>query len=83
MVGNLKLTRIHVNGQALRENQDNKPVFIVRSSGGRIRHASRVEILGPSRLVYNRKRPMPAHAKDYDRPVAWIETNSSVLLINN
>jgi hypothetical protein len=63
MVGNRKLTRIHVNGQALRDNKDNKRVFFIRSSGGRIRHASQVEILGPSTLVYRRKRPMPAHAK--------------------
>jgi hypothetical protein len=72
--------RIHVNGQALRNNRDNNPVFVVRSSGGRIRHASIVEILGPSKLVYNRKRPMPAHAKNYDRPVAWIQTNAHVLI---
>jgi hypothetical protein len=75
-----KLTRIHVNGQALRNNRDNNPVFVVRSSGGRIRHATEVEILGPSKLVYNRKRPMPAHAKNYDRPVAWIQTNARVLI---
>jgi hypothetical protein len=75
--------RIHVNGQALRENQDNKPIFVVRYSGGRIRHATQVEILGPSTLVYNRKRPMPAHAKSYDRPVAWIQTEAPVLIFND
>jgi hypothetical protein len=78
-----KLTRIHVNGQALRNNRDNKPVFVVRSSGGRIRHATQVEIRGPSKLVYNRKRPMPAHAKNYDRPVAWIQTQAPVLILND
>jgi hypothetical protein len=77
---NVKLTRMHVNGQALRNNPENNPVFVVRTSGGRIRHASGVEILGPSKLVYNRKRPMPAHAKSYDRPVAWIQTNAPVLI---
>jgi hypothetical protein len=79
----MRLTRIHVNGQALRNNRDNKPVFVVRTSGGRIRHASGVEILGPSKLVYNTKRPMPAHAKSYDRPVAWIQTEAPVLIFND
>jgi hypothetical protein len=75
--------RIHVNGQALRNNRDNNPVFVVRTSGGRIRHALGVEILGPSKLVYNRNRPMPAHAKRYARPVAWIQTNAPVLILND
>ena len=78
-----KMIRSHVNGQALRNNPNNKPVFVVRTSGGRIRHASSVEILGPSKLVCSGKRPMPAHAKGYDRPVAWIQTNSLVHIFND
>jgi hypothetical protein len=78
-----KLTRIHVNGQALRNNRDNNPVFVVRSSGRRIRHATQVEILGPSKLVYNRKRPMPAHARNFDRPVAWVQTEAPVIILND
>lgn len=74
------LTRIHVNGQRLRDNrvrEDNgkrNRVFVV-NTGHRSVQGTRIKIHGPSQLVYRPENPM-----DYNGAMvtAWIETRGKV-----
>lgn len=76
----MTITRIHVNGQRLRDNrvrEDNgkrNRVFVV-STGRRSVQGTRVVMHGESQLVYRPEKPM-----DYKgAPVtAWIETAGKV-----
>lgn len=52
----------------------NRPVYTIKM-GGKTRYAREVEILGPSKMVYNGNQ-LSCGAR------AWIETNSDVLLID-
>lgn len=68
---------IHVNRQHISMNAKdnaNRPVYTIKD-GGRIRYAREVEILGPSRLVYNGDQ-LNCGAR------AWIETNSEYTLVD-
>lgn len=71
------LTRIHVNGQNLRQNRirdDNgryNAVFTAKDYK-RNRKGTQVVIHGPSKLVYRPRNPLKSHA------VAWIETEAPV-----
>lgn len=68
---------IHVNRQHIAMNaQDdgNRPVYTIKL-GRTIRYAREVEILGPSRLVYNGNQ-LACGAR------AWIETDAEVRLID-
>ena len=69
-------TRIHVNQHNIRWNakrgrQKARPVFTVKDYKQN-RKANRVEIHGPSRLVYSPDKPLSCGAK------AWIETDAEV-----
>lgn len=68
---------IHVNRQHISMNAKdggNRPVYTVKSKGKTI-YASEVEILGPSKLVYNGNQ-LKCGAR------AWIETESPLVLTN-
>ena len=71
------ITRIHVNGQHLRQNKKNpntgrrKPVFTVKDYRMN-RKGNAVTIHGPSHVVYHPDYPMKSGA------VAWIETEAEV-----
>lgn len=70
-------TIIHVNRQHIAMNSKdgkNRPVYTIKM-GGKTRYAREVEILGPSKMVYNGNQ-LSCGAR------AWIETNSDVLLID-
>lgn len=71
------ITIIHVNRQHIAMNAKdggNRPVYTVKN-GKSIRYGREVIIHGPSRLVYNGSQ-LNCGAR------AWIETNSSVELID-
>lgn len=68
---------IHVNKQHIGMNAKdggNRPVYTIKR-GGKTRYAREVEILGPSRLVYNGVQ-LSCGAR------AWIETESEIRLID-
>lgn len=68
---------IHVNRQHIAMNAKdggNRPVYTIKD-GSKTRYAREVEILGPSRLVYD-GRQLRCGAR------AWIETSSEVRLID-
>lgn len=69
---------IHVNRQHIAMNaQDggNRPVYTIKMNSRVTRYAREIEILGPSRLVYNGSQ-LACGAR------AWIETDAEVRLID-
>jgi hypothetical protein len=69
-------TIIHVNQHVVRsntKNQTQEPVLTVKTYQEN-RYAHEVEILGPSRVVYQPDRPLSCGAR------VWIETQSEVLI---
>lgn len=68
-------TRIHVNSHNLKRNKlfknTNRPVFTVKTYKSN-HTGNKVEVGGPSMLVYKPEAPMKGGA------VAWIETDSPV-----
>ena len=70
-------TIIHINRNIIQANAKNgttNPVCRVQC-GNKIVYCMEVEILGPSRMVYNPNNPLPCGAK------LWIETEGRVNLI--
>lgn len=68
---------IHVNRQHIAMNaQDsgNRPVYTIKE-GSKTRYAREIEILGPSKLIYNGSQ-LRCGAR------AWIETDSELNLID-
>lgn len=68
---------IHVNRQHIAMNAKdggNRPVYTIKV-GGKTRYAREVEILGPSKMVYNGDQ-LNCGAR------AWIETESEIKLID-
>lgn len=68
---------IHVNRQHIAMNAKdggNRPVYTIKN-GSKTRYARSVEIIGPSRLVYDGTQ-LKCGAR------AWIETESEVILID-
>ena len=70
------MTRIHVNQHVIRDNlrygRDNPPISVIE--GRRTTHCRRVEIEGPSEIVYSPEAPLKCGAR------VWIETESPVML---
>lgn len=69
---------IHVNRQHIAMNAKdggNRPVYTVKLGTGKTRYAREVVIQGPSRMVYD-GRQLRCGAR------AWIETNSSLELVD-
>ena len=69
---------IHVNRHHIAANEKdggNRPVYSVKS-GGKTRYAREVIIHGESRMVYDGKKKLSCGAR------AWIETNSSLTLVD-
>ena len=70
------LTRIHVNVAAVKGNHNdgtNEPVITVKTYKSND-YCHSVEIHGPSKVVYNEKRPCPGGAR------VWIDTEAEVTL---
>lgn len=68
---------IHVNRQHIAMNakdDGNRPVYTIKR-GGKTRYAREVEILGPSRMIYD-GRQLRCGAR------AWIETEADLNLID-
>lgn len=71
-------TVIHVNRQHIAMNAKdgkNRPVYTIKI-GGQTRYAREVEILGPSRMVYDQDRQLSCGAR------AWVECECEVVLID-
>ena len=71
------MTIIHVNRQHIAQNAKDgrdRPVYTVKMAGETL-YAREVEILGPSKLVYD-GRQLRCGAR------AWVETDSPVRLID-
>ena len=69
---------IHVNRQHIAMNAKdggNRPVFTIKMNNGTTRYAREVEILGPSRMIYN-GRQLACGAR------AWLETESNLELVD-
>jgi hypothetical protein len=69
------LTRIHVNQHVIKRNRqlgENAHPITVKV-GKANRYAHRVEVLGPSLLIYRPEKPLPCGAR------LWIETRAEVL----
>lgn len=69
---------IHVNRQHIAMNAKdggNRPVYTIKMNNGTTRYAREVEILGPSRLIYD-GRQLSCGAR------AWIETTADLTLID-
>jgi hypothetical protein len=69
---------IHVNRQHISMNakdEGNRPVYTVKLNTGNIRYAREVNVLGPSKLVYNGTQ-LSCGAR------AWIETHAELELID-
>lgn len=68
---------IHVNRHFIAANAKdggNRPVYTVKA-GGKTRYGREVEILGPSKLIYNGDQ-LSCGAR------AWIETNAEINIID-
>lgn len=68
---------IHVNRQHIGMNAKDggdRPVYTVKD-GSRTRYARQIDILGPSRLVYNGEQ-LRCGAR------AWIETDAEIVLVD-
>jgi hypothetical protein len=69
---------IHVNRQHIAMNakdEGNRPVYTVKLNNGTTRYAREVNILGPSKMVYNGSQ-LSCGAR------AWLETTSKVDLVD-
>lgn len=69
---------IHVNRQHIAMNANdrgNRPVYTIKSKGGRVRYAREVHIKGPSKMVYDGSQ-LNCGAR------AWIETDSELELVD-
>jgi hypothetical protein len=69
---------IHVNRQHIASNAkdgNNRPVYTIKLNTGVTRYAREVEILGPSKLIYNGTQ-LNCGAR------AWIETHADLNLID-
>jgi hypothetical protein len=69
---------IHVNRQHIAQNAKdgkNRPVYTIKLENGKIRYGREIEILGPSKLVYNGIQ-LSCGAR------CWIETNSEINIID-
>lgn len=70
-------TIIHVNQHVIKANRKNgvnNPVLTVKTYKEN-KYAHDVEILGPSKIVYSKDKPLSCGAH------VWIETNSEVIII--
>ena len=70
--------RIHINQHVIRANKKNgtnDPVITVKTSKRNI-YADRVEISGPSNVVYSPDKPLSCGAR------VWIETEAPVFCEN-
>ena len=70
--------RIHINQHVIRANKKNgtnDPVITVKTSQRNI-YADRVEIRGPSNVVYSPDKPLSCGAR------VWIETEAPVFCEN-
>jgi len=68
-------TRIHVNQHNIRHNSkglSHKPVLTVKTYKGNTK-CDKVEIKGPSTVVYSPDKPLPCGAR------VWVETDAQVL----
>ena len=68
------IKRIHINQHIIRKNKktgEQNPVIAVRSSAG-VEYAHRVEIQGPSTVIYSPDKPLSCGAR------VWIETEAEV-----
>jgi len=73
------LKRIHVNQHNIKANakkEEKLPVLTVKTSSANIK-GDRVEILGPSSVVYRPNKPLSCGAK------VWIETTAEVRVHEN
>jgi hypothetical protein len=69
---------IHVNRQHIAMNANdggNRPVYTIKLHGREVRYAREVEILGPSRMVYDGTQ-LKCGAR------AWVETHAELRLID-
>lgn len=72
------LTRIHINMHVIRRNKkhgEDEPPIAIRRQGKKTRYAHRVDILGPSSVIYSPEKPLSCGAR------CWIETYEPVLCI--
>jgi hypothetical protein len=70
------LKRIHVNQHVIRHNRktgENDAPLTVKTSRGNVR-AHRVQIEGPSEIVYSPDKPLACGAR------VWVETTASVIV---
>lgn len=68
---------IHVNRQHIAMNakdSGNRPIYTIKT-GSKTRYAREVDILGPSRMVYNGSQ-LSCGAR------AWIETDAEITLVD-
>ena len=73
-----KKTIIHINKNIIQQNNKRGtklPVCRVEL-GGKTWYGSKVDILGPSEMIYSPDKPRPCGAR------LWIETNSEVVIHN-
>ena len=71
-------TIIHINKNIIQQNNKRKtklPVCRVELNG-KIWYGSKVDILGPSEMIYSPDKPRKCGAR------LWIETNSEVVIHN-
>ena len=65
--------KIHVSAQNIRANQSDKkkdlPVIIVWNEDQTITECQELKMIGDSKLVYNRKNPLPGNIQ------VWIEAD--------
>jgi hypothetical protein len=69
---------IHVNMHKIRSNKKNNtddPVITVKTYKSN-NYAHKVDIQGPSKIVYSKDKPLPCGAR------VWIETEEKVVLDN-
>lgn len=70
--------RIHINQHKIRSNKKNntkEPVITVKTSKSN-NYAHKVEIQGPSKVIYSPDKPLSCGAR------VWIETDEKVVLDN-
>ena len=70
------LHRIHVNMHVIRANKKHgtsNPVITIKT-GKRNRYCHKVEILGPSRVIYSPDCPLSCGAR------VWIETHADLVI---
>lgn len=71
-------TIVHVNRHHIAMNARdgaNRPVYTIKHRG-KTRYAREVEIMGPSRLVYDQENQLSCGAR------AWVETMAEVKLVD-